>query len=29
MSRDIHTEVTAALVAAIEANPGDPAMPWH
>jgi antirestriction protein ArdC len=29
MSRDIHTEVTAALVAAIEANPGDPVMPWH
>jgi antirestriction protein ArdC len=29
MSRDIHAEVTAALVAAIEANPGDPIMPWH
>jgi antirestriction protein ArdC len=29
MSRDIHAEVTASLVAAIEANPGDPIMPWH
>lgn len=29
MSRDIHAEVTNALVAAIEANPGDPVMPWH
>jgi antirestriction protein ArdC len=29
MSRDIHAEVTAALVAALEANPGDPLMPWH
>lgn len=29
MSRDIHAEVTAALVAAIEVNPGDPVMPWH
>ncbi len=29
MSRDIHAEVTAALIAAIEADPGDPVMPWH
>jgi len=29
MSRDIYQEVTSALVAAIEANPGDPVMPWH
>ena len=29
MSRDIYAEVTNALVATIEANPGDPMMPWH
>ena len=29
MSRDVYAEVTDKLVAAIEANPGDPTMPWH
>ncbi|MCC5986026.1 MAG: DUF1738 domain-containing protein [Rhodobacteraceae bacterium] len=29
MSRDIYAEVTGKLVAAIEADPGDPVMPWH
>lgn len=29
MKRDIHAEVTKALLQAIEANPGDPALPWH
>lgn len=27
--RDIHTEITAKLVAAIEADPGRPTMPWR
>ncbi len=27
--RDIHAEVTAKLIAAIEANPGKPQMPWR
>lgn len=27
--RDVHAEVTAKIVAAIEANPGQPQMPWH
>jgi len=29
MSRDIYVEVTSAIVAAIEKDPGDPIMPWH
>jgi antirestriction protein ArdC len=29
MSRDIYSEVTDKLVAAIETDPGDPIMPWH
>ena len=29
MSRDVYAEVTNALVASIENNPGDPIMPWH
>src|SRR6056297_1584167 len=29
MSRDIYAEVTSAIIAAIEADPGDPVMPWH
>lgn len=27
--RDIHAEVTQAITEAIEANPGEPVMPWH
>jgi antirestriction protein ArdC len=27
--RDIHAEITAKLIAAIEANPGEPTMPWR
>ena len=27
-ARDIHAEVTAAIIAAIEANPGTPQLPW-
>ena len=27
--RDLHTEITGRLIAAIEANPGEPQMPWR
>jgi antirestriction protein ArdC len=27
--RDIHAEITAKLIAAIEANPGEPVLPWR
>lgn len=27
--RDVHAEITANIIAAIEANPGQPQMPWH
>ncbi len=27
--RDVHADVTAKIVAAIESNPGQPQMPWH
>src|SRR5262245_25410354 len=27
--RDIHAEITNKLIAAIEANPGEPVMPWR
>ena len=27
--RDLHAEITAALIAAIEKDPGDPVMPWR
>jgi antirestriction protein ArdC len=29
MARDIYAEVTNALVASIEADPGNPVMPWN
>lgn len=27
--RDVHADVTAKIIASIEANPGQPQMPWH
>ena len=27
--RDLYAEITGQLIAAIEANPGKPTMPWH
>lgn len=29
LKRDVHAEVTAKIIATIESNPAEPAMPWH